>query len=496
MSLFDVKAPVHLRPYQEKAIAEVADLVAAGRRRILVVAATGAGKTVIFSRIVADAARSGQSALVIAHRRELILQTYRKLLDAGLHEGQVGILMANDPRRRPVAPVQVASIDTLRHRRKPPADLVVVDEAHRELARSYCQVREAYPSALHLGFTATPFRADNRGLGEFYEALVVAASIGDLIAQRYLVEPRVFTVPRGQLPNLAGVRVRGGDYETHALAREVDKPSLVGNIVEHWKRHAAGVRTVVFAVSVEHSRHIVERFCAAGIAAEHLDGMTPVRERDAILERLDRGETTVVSNCAALAEGWDMPSVKCAILARPTHSTGLYLQQAGRILRPWQDHPAVILDHAGCAREHGLPQDERELSLETRAKGKGKDTEPKPAPVRVCEQCFAVLPIATRVCPACGWDFPVAKVVPVETETELVLAGRGEPAAAPPRAPKPSAERPRGAWPLVVQRAFFEQTRALARTKKQDLDWVCARFVERYGAQPPPEWLTTAWGIA
>jgi hypothetical protein len=300
MSHIDSKGDVHLRPYQLEALREIHERVAAGRRRVLVVAATGAGKTVIFARLVADAVRGGKTALVIAHRRELIHQTYRKLVDAGLRERQVGVLMATDRRRRPGAPVQVASIDTLRHRAKPRADMVILDEAHRELTRSMAAVRAAYPNALHLGFTATPFRADNRGLGEFYDELIVAASIGSLIEQGFLVEPRVFTVPTDRLPDLGGVRLRGGDYDPGQLDQAVNQARLVGEIVSHWQEHAAGARTVAFAASVKHSQHIAERFRSAGVAAEHLDATTPVAERDAILARLEGGETLVVSNCGVL----------------------------------------------------------------------------------------------------------------------------------------------------------------------------------------------------
>jgi DNA repair protein RadD len=494
MSKPDVTGEVHLRPYQQDAIREIRGRVAAGRRRILVVAATGSGKTVIFARLVADAAREGRAALVIAHRRELIHQTYRKLLDAGLRARDVGILMANDRHRRPTAPVQVASIDTLRHRAKPPADLVILDEAHRELTRSMAAVRASYPNALHLGFTATPYRADNRGLGEFYDDLLVVASIGDLIAQGYLVEPRVFTVPTESLPDLRGVRIRGGDYNPVDLHQAVDQARLVGEIVSHWRKHAAGVRTVAFAASVKHSEHIAERFRAAGIVAEHLDGTTPAAERDAILRRLERGETCVVSNCGVLSEGWDQPSVKCAILARPTKSTGLYLQQAGRILRPWQGTRAVILDHAGCAREHGLPQDDRELSLEARPKR--KRGEAVFSSTRVCGSCHAVLHVRKRACPECGLLLSEPAALPSEIDAELVEAGGGDAVVAarvperrvPPPVPPPKSPE------LRTGRIFFEQLRAVARTRKFTAEWVNARYADRYGAPPPREWVENAWG--
>lgn len=480
---------VTLRAYQESAIRELQGRIASGRRRIVVVAATGSGKTVIFAHVVADAVARDRSVLVVAHRRELIQQTYEKLLRAGLEERQVGVVMASDTRRRPTAPVQVASIDTLRHRPKPPADIVIVDEAHRELARSYRELRAHYPDAVHLGFTATPYRADNRGLGEFYEDLLLVASIRELIDQGYLVEPRVFTVPPERLPNLTGVRVRAGDYAQDQLDAAVDQTTLVGDIVEHWIRHASGVRTVAFAVSVKHSKHIAERFRDAGVTAEHLDGTTPVDLRDAILQRLESGETLVVSNCGVLCEGWDQPSAKCAILARPTKSTGLYLQQAGRILRPWDGQRAIILDHAGCAREHGLPQDEREFSLEPKPKRKRGDV--LQVPIRICDGCQAVLPARVRVCPECGLLFVEERAVPTETDGQLVEAS----AAARIASADVTAKRPaRADRDRAMQRTVFEQLRALARSRKQDAAWVEARFVERYGAPPPPEWVQGAWG--
>jgi superfamily II DNA or RNA helicase len=388
--------------------------------------------TTIAASVIERAARRDQRVLFLAHRRELISQAYRRLIDFGLPERDVGVIMANDPRRRPVARVQVASVDTLRHRARPRADVVFIDEAHRALATSYRMIADAYPNALHLGLTATPYRADGKGLGDAYDELLVVASPRQLIAEGYLVEPRVFTVPASQRPDLSRVRVARGDYSANELAAAVDRQGLVGNIVEHWMTHARGLRTVAFAASVEHSRHIAERFRASGVPAEHLDGTTPAIERDAILARLDRGETLVVSNCGVLCEGWDQPAVKCAILARPTKSTGLYLQQAGRILRPWNDQRAIILDHAGCALEHGLPQDDRDFSLEGAKKRTKTTTE---APARECAKCCAVVGIGTRVCPECGHELITTRELPTELEGALVEATA---AAVRPRAPPPT----------------------------------------------------------
>ncbi|HEU4406786.1 MAG TPA: DEAD/DEAH box helicase family protein [Polyangiaceae bacterium] len=304
-----------LRPYQRAALDRLAALVRGGARRVLLASPTGSGKTVLAVALIADALARGERVLFLAHRRELVVQTFDKLRAHGVPERSVGVFMGRDPRWRPGAPVQVASVDTLRNRPKPPADLVFVDEAHRALAKSYRDLAAHYAGALQLGLTATPYRADNRPLADAYDELVVVASVRELIAQGHLVEPRVFTVPASRAPDLTGVRVRGGDYDASELARAVDREGLVGDIVEHWGRLARGVRTVAFAASVEHSRHVVARFRAAGVPAEHLDGETPTPERDAILARVDRGETLVVSNCGVLTEGWDCLDAKTEVLA-------------------------------------------------------------------------------------------------------------------------------------------------------------------------------------
>lgn len=408
---------VTLRPYQVDAIDRVRQRYRRGERSVLLCAPTGAGKTVIGAAVIAGALERGSRVVFLAHRRELIRQTYGKLIDAGVAHDDVGVVMAGvrleqpqlgaprDWAARPVAPIQVASIDTLRARpARPPADLVIIDEAHRALAATYRRATdEWYPQARVLGLTATPVRADGRGLSDLFAALEVVASVAELVAAGYLVEPRVWSAPRD--PDLSRVRVRGGDYDAHQLSEAMSDRGLVGDIVEHWIERAGDRRTVVFASSVEHSRQIVARFVAAGIRAEHLDGTMGADERDAILTRLASGETQIVSNCEVLCEGWDQPAVKCLVLARPTKSLGLYLQQAGRVLRPWRDTSCVILDHAGNAIEHGLPQAPREWSLNGRRK---RDTAKRLPPAVTCHGCRAVVPPSTRVCPACGTELEVS----------------------------------------------------------------------------------------
>jgi DNA repair protein RadD len=458
----DGPAPVVLRDYQVSALHRFRRRARDGARRIVMVAPTGAGKATLAAQIILESVDAGQRALFLAHRRELIVQAYERILRMGVPESQAGILMGGDPRRRPGAPVQVASVDTLRHRAKPEAHLVILDECHRALANTNREIASYYPAALHLGFTATPYRADGKGLRDAYDELLVVASPRELMALGFLVEPRVFTVPHSKLPDLSSVKVKRGDYDSKALAEAVDRAGLVGNIVEHWLEHASDLRTVVFAASIEHSKHVAERFREAGIAAEHLDGTMSMEDRDAILGRLERGETRVVSNVNVLTEGWDQPSVKCAILARPTKSTGLYLQEAGRILRPWDDTRAIILDHAGCAVEHGLPQDDREFSLDPPPKKKSRGPLLRP-----CPGCFAVLPLPTRVCPECG-----------------TILREDEPERAAPREAQGKLEEITVS-PLDDMRSAWAKLCEMALVRSYKPGWAYVQFKERFGRSVP-----------
>jgi DNA repair protein RadD len=461
-----------LRPYQVAAVERTR-----GRtrqcRKVLLVAPTGAGKTVIAAHIITRAHAKGRRVIFFAHRRELIHQTVRKLIDAGIPAEAIGVLMADDPLTNPAAPIQVASIDTWRHRESPPADLVIIDEAHRSLAQTYLDAIAHYSEAgaIILGMTATPYRADGGGLGDVYEALEVVASPAELIAEGFLTAPRVFSAPRKARPDLSGVRTRMGDYVESDLAEAMNQRRLVGGIVEHWQRLAEGRRTVVFATGIAHSQAIADAFIEAGIAAEHLDGMTPTRDRDAILRRLDTGETLIVSNCGVLCEGWDQPSVKCAVLARPTKSTGLYLQQAGRILRPWEGIGALILDHAGNALVHGLPQDDREFELNVTKKRKTGGE----APTKECPECDAVVPLGVSVCPECGYEFPGRKPAP-----DVVAADLEEIDAVPIGVMK-------AVWGELVEAWEAANERRASRGEKpMKPGWVWHKFHGRFGRKPPP----------
>lgn len=415
---------IPLRPYQVRGREMVREEIGRGKRRVLIVLPTGGGKTVLAADIIKRTLDGGRKVLFVAHRRELIKQSYDKLIDVGIPEGNVGIIMRGLD-RRPHAPVQVASIQTLVNRPTPPADVLFIDEAHRALAKSYVTLSDSLPGAVKLGLTATPWRGDGKGLCEAYDSLVSICTVKELIADGFLVAPQCYGAPGGT-PDVSGVRivrtVEGEDYDPRGLANACDQSGLVGDIVANWKARGGGRRTVVFAASVAHSQHIAERFRGAGVRAEHLDGTTPVRERDACLARLRAGDCTVVCNCDVLSEGWDMPEVKCCVLAKPTRSVTKYLQKVGRVLRPWRDETCVILDHAGCIPQFGFPQKDRSSEMTLGARQKRMSAERGPG-VRICTECFLAYSSELAACPACG-HAPVRgtgpDMMPEEAPGELV----------------------------------------------------------------------------
>jgi DNA repair protein RadD len=354
-----------LRPYQVAIANRFEAERATGKRRIILVSPTGSGKTIVAGEILRRVIAAGGRVLVLAHRREIIHQTSRKLTDIGIDHG---IILAGEPTDAG-ARVQVASVQTLYVRairgtkiELPPADLIIVDECHHATAMSWDKIIDGYPDAALLGLTATPCRGDGRGLGRIFETLIECPQVQQLIDQGFLVGTRVYAPT---LPDLQGIRVQAGDYVETQLAEVMDQPKLVGDIVTHWHRLAEGRKAVVFATGVGHSIHIRDEFIKSGVSCEHLDGGTPKDERDDILRMLAGGVIDVVANCMVLTEGWDMPEVGCCVLARPTRKMGLFRQMIGRVLRPADGKPdAIVIDHSGAVHRHGFVEDPVEWTLD------------------------------------------------------------------------------------------------------------------------------------
>jgi DNA repair protein RadD len=450
---------MNLRPYQVSTLERARAARRAGHRRILLASPTGSGKTVLGVAMIQRALSLGDRTLVIAHRKELIDQFWGRLYAEGI---VAGVLRGQDERTDPAAPVQVGTIQTLTRRDLPPAQLVVVDEAHHCPSDSFQRIMAAYPQATILGLTATPCRTSGEPLKEHFDALIEGAKYSELIEAGAIVAPIVYA-PHCP-PDLGRVKVVAGDFNADQLEGAVVKAHVVGDVVRTWLQRAEGRRTVLFAVGIQHSMRLVERFKESGVRAAHLDGTTPEEQREQTLLDLELGKLDLVSNVGVLCEGWDQPSVKCCIMARPTMSLTLHMQTAGRILRPWEGVAPILLDHSGNVDRHGLPHEDREWSLEGTAKRLAPRSE-----YRVCGGCYAY--VESMPCPLCGHTVQREPRRVRETTGELTRVDRK------PRTPTGD-----------ERRDYFDDQAEMARRKGFRPGYAAAKFKEKFLDWPPWAW--------
>lgn len=466
-----------LRDYQSLAIEKVRQAIRAGYRKILIVAPTGSGKTVIAAQIVKLAAEKLRRSMFLAHRRELIYQCADKLIKFGVDHG---ILMAGEYPYG-AADCQVASIDTLRARcittekmPLPNSDIVLVDEAHRSLAPTYVTLINHYGEQVVIGLTATPIRGDGKGLGHVYDYMVQCPSIGELIRLKHLVPPVTFAPT---IPDLTGVKVRGGDYDERDLNDAMNRRSLVGDIVEHWYRLASDRPTIVFASGVKHSINLRDEFGKTGTKVAHIDGDTALDERKQIIADLRSGEVQVVCNYGVLTEGFDEPKLSACVLARPTKNLGLYLQMAGRTLRPAADkEDSRIIDHSGNVYEHGFVQDEHEWVLEegraltkTSEDRKRELDERKPITCMMCATVYT----GQLPCPHCG-HIPEKKGRHVESRSGDLMEVRME--------KRRTAKKK--VWTTDEKRHWYSMLKGYAELNNKKDGWVSHTFRSKFNVWP------------
>jgi superfamily II DNA or RNA helicase len=410
---------LNLRPYQQKGVEELRARFRAGDRNVLYQLPTGGGKTVVFSYITEGASKRGNRVLILVHRQELIRQTSASLQEIGVDHGIIapGFTPSFDD-------VQVASVQTLVRRldRIHPPNLIISDECHHAGAASWSKIFNKFTRANILGVTATPCRLDGKGLGRaaggFFDSMVNGPPVSELIDAGYLARPKVYAPPVGA--DLSNLRKKYGEFVTADAAAAMDKPVITGCAVEHYRKLANNVPAIAFCASVAHAEHVADQFRAAGYQAASIDGTMHDNDRKARIAALGNGGLHVLTSCDIISEGTDIPIVGAAILLRPTASMGLYLQQVGRALRMYDGKThAVILDHVGNVMRHGMPEEDREWSLEgakLAAKGKKKDEDD--IKVKQCEQCYAVHEPAPK-CPVCGHVYEVSAREIQQAEGEL-----------------------------------------------------------------------------
>jgi superfamily II DNA or RNA helicase len=356
---------LELRPYQNEALLHVKKAFQAGRRRVLVSLPTGTGKTVVFAHFPRTL-RMRKRLLVLAHREELLAQAQDKIRRVN-PELKVDIEQAG-AHARPDAQVVVASVPTLargtgaRLRRLVPDEfsIVVVDEAHHAVAPTYRRIFDHFrlfepgTPRLLIGFTATPRRGDQQGLGEVFEEVCYARDLREMIVQGYLAPIAGWRVDTDV--SLDNVRLRHGDFVESQLAGVVNTLERNQLVAEAYRKLARGRRTIVFCVNVAHAQTTQRTFAGAGVRAAAVWGEQSRDQRRDTLAQFAAGQLDVLTNCNLLTEGFDEPRVDCIIMARPTKSRLLYAQMVGRGTRLHPDKSdLLVIDVADNSRTHQLP---------------------------------------------------------------------------------------------------------------------------------------------
>ncbi len=384
---------MNLRPYQQQLITDIRLQYQLGHRRVLAVLPTGGGKTVCFTHIAQQAAKKGNRVCVLVHRQELLDQASRAM------PMPHGCIRANRSMDLSHA-VQIASVQTLARRLHllPPDffQLLVVDEAHHTNAGTWDKTIQHFHAAKLLGVTATPIRGDGRGLGEHYQAMVEGPTAQQLTDDGYLAPAKVLAPPGF---DSSGLRKRMGDFDTKDAEQRVG--TIMGDCVGHYRKHLSGQTAIAFCCSVAHAEAVAHLFQSAGIAAASIDGTMDTSTRRELLADLGTGKLSILTSCALIGEGVDVPSVGGCILLRPTASVALHLQMIGRCLRPQPGKRAVVLDHVGNTLRLGHHLEPRDWTLDGIKK---RDREAAPS-VKVCPQCFATSASAVQVCRECGHVF-------------------------------------------------------------------------------------------
>lgn len=392
---------INLRPYQTEGVQNIRLSYMQGRKSVLYVLPTGGGKTVIFSHIAEQAAIKGNRVCILVHRSELVDQSSESLKKIGVDHGVITAGQELDLSKT----VQVASVFTLvRRLHLIPPDffgLLVVDEAHHAVAGSWKKTIDHFTKAKVLGVTATPERLDGKGLGNYFQDMVIGEDTAWLTANGFLAPSKVFAPPNKLDRTILGKR--GGDYAMDKAEEMMQQGSIMGDAVVHYLKHIHPATAIAFCCTIAHAEAVAKAFQDAGISSTSLTGDNSKTRKDSI-KKLGTGEIKVLTSCQIISEGTDVPTVGGAILLRPTQSLSLYLQQVGRCLRPADGKKfAIINDHVGNSITHGLPNQPRNWSLE----GKKVRDKVKAPPLKVCDECFAVVPISAKECPDCGHIFKV-----------------------------------------------------------------------------------------
>ncbi|GCA53772.1 type I restriction enzyme EcoKI subunit R [Sinorhizobium sp. KGO-5] len=392
---------IPLRDYQEELLNGVYESMSKGNKNIMVQSPAGSGKSVTMSEVARRATEKGNRVLFIVHRRELVSQIK-------------GTFIANDVNMElcHVGMVQTVA-NRIKNGKEPTPAIILVDEAHHSLAKTYTNIFESFPNAYVYGFTATPWRMSSKGFTEIFEDLILGKTVDWLIDEHRLAPFKYYSVNLMDSDILTHNST--GDFNNDSITKAMQK-TIYGDAVTNYKKFADGKKTIIYTHNVESSINVAEKFKDNGYDALQVDGKTPKQQRELAMEMFREGKVNILVNAELYGEGVDVPDCECVILLRPTESLTLFIQQTMRAMRYQPDKQAIIIDHVGNWYRHGLPNTEHNWQdyFEGSKKKKSKDNS---IPIKECPECFGVVESAYTICPYCGCEFPKEE----QTDYDLVL---------------------------------------------------------------------------
>lgn len=399
-----------LRDYQENVINQVKAAYRKGCKAPCIVLPCGGGKSVIVADIAKRTTDKGNRVLFIVHRKELCDQIRRTFSNWGVNMNLCMVGMVQTVCRRV--------------NKMPAPALIITDENHHSKAGSYMKIYEAFPKARRVGVTATPVRLDGSGLKDVNDTLIVGVSAKWLINHNFLA-PYDYYAP--SVVDLTDVKTVRGEFDFKSVEKVMIEKAVFGNVIENYRKLADGKQAVCYCTTIKHSLAMEQAFNDAGIDARHIDGNTPKAERDKIIEMFRSGQIDILCNVDLISEGFDVPDCECVMLLRPTKSLTLYIQQSMRCMRYKPNKRAVIIDHVGNYVRFGLPDADRQWSLEGKKKKSKDRTVDKEEVIQNCPKCFQVFAKydrdgkSVKECPFCGYVFPKSKTKEIEERAEARL---------------------------------------------------------------------------
>jgi superfamily II DNA or RNA helicase len=447
-----------------------------GYRRIVIIAGTGAGKTVISGQICAHAESKGSRLLFLVHLDVLVGQTYAKMQAFGLHCGFIKAGWPEDPE----APIQIASIQTMAKRdwwQEWPADLVFYDEGHTTAFSQVGQqvLYQTHPQAVHVAMTATPYRLGSEQLGDHFQTFVAAPPPSTLQRMGFLATMQYYGLPTAEQIDLGEIRTVAGDYDERALKNACDRPELIQRIVQEWQRLTPEKRTIAFCVDVDHAHHVAAAFRKAGVTAQTVDGSTPPKERQKLYQDIASGKLTVLTSCNVISIGFDVPAVEVGLLLRPTMSLALHYQQIGRVMRISPDTGkthGIILDQAGNLERLGFPEDVKSYELPIGESAAAPEPKlPHLSHNKQCPQCQRCVAHVTMECPGCGYNWAAER--PMYDQDLIQLMSR---------------EQLRQIEDEPTRYRIFQAFRQRIFGKGYNPDFAKQEYFDCFGCWPPLEW--------